>query len=239
MLVVPDGAGNAGVVKFLQILGFFVQDRGKTFKRYLPEIVSLCIDRIYPIVAELPTISIRLALFDVLKNVLLENWRYFYPSQVARSAVASAAETLENQAHFGAILKSLCVSLRQEDLNQFKANLATLQELNQHNKLYQKEFFRRNVLAVLLEILFGALINKSHNLLSEEIVSAIHDLAAVDFAVFFSAFLPQLLAKTPTVTEPQKRELASHFTGETDIPTFTRNVRVFVNDLSLALLQKV
>ena len=233
VLVTPDGMGNPGVVKFLEILGFFVQDRGKAFKRYLPEIVSLCVDRIYPIVADLPTISIRLALFDVLRNVLLENWRYFYPSKVVRAAVASAAETLENQAHFGAILKALCVSLRQPDLNQFKTNLATLQELNQHNKLYHKEFFRGQVLAVLLEILFSALINKSHDLLSEEIVSAVHDLAAVDFAAFFSGFLSQLLVKTPNVNDAQRRELASHFTGETDIPTFTRNVRVFVNDLIL------
>jgi hypothetical protein len=241
VLVAPDGGGNLGVVKFLQILAFFVQDRGKTFKRYLPEIVSLCIERIYPIVADLPTVTIRLALFGVLKHVMLENWRYFYPMMATADSLMSggasggggAVDTLANQAQFLAIMQAICVSLRQPDINQFKTNLATLQELNHHKKLYQKEFFRMHILAVLLEILFGSLVTKSHDLLSEEILSAVHDLAAVDFAAFFSVFLPQLLAKTTPLTDEQRSELAAHFTGERDIPTFTRNVSVFVNDLIL------
>jgi hypothetical protein len=54
------GAGNMGVVKFVEILGFLVKDRSKVFKRYLPQVVSLCVERIYPIVAQLPTVTIRL-----------------------------------------------------------------------------------------------------------------------------------------------------------------------------------
>lgn len=40
------------VQKFLKILQVVVQEPGQTFKPFLPSILSLCIEQVYPIVAE-------------------------------------------------------------------------------------------------------------------------------------------------------------------------------------------
>lgn len=208
----PEGGGSSGVEVFLRILGFFVRERSKVFKNFLPEIVSLCLDRIYPIVAEQPAVTIRLALFDVLKHILLENWKFFYPSGVMPSQASEGqADELQNEQYFMAILQAFALSFTQCDINQFKQNLATLKELNEHRKLFQKGHFRAHMLFPLLETLFQALSSGSFDILVEEVVSVIYDLAAVDFAAFFSTFIPQLLTNASGLTDPQRHELAAHF----------------------------
>ena len=56
--------------------------------------------------------------------------------------------------------------------------------------------------------------NKSHDLLQEEIVISVYNIAAADFEAFFSRFLPQFLGSVPGVDDGQKAVLAANFTTD-------------------------
>lgn len=45
-------AGGRVVEKFLKILQVVVQEPGQAFKPFLPSIICLCLEQVYPIVAE-------------------------------------------------------------------------------------------------------------------------------------------------------------------------------------------
>lgn len=51
--ILQEGSAGCRVVqKFLKILQVVVQEPGQAFKPFLPSILSLCIEQVYPIVAE-------------------------------------------------------------------------------------------------------------------------------------------------------------------------------------------
>ena len=89
-----------------------------------------------------PTSDIKAALFKVLGNVLLYNWRHFFKSSVMKSLIGAPSPIPTNQmlhrAHFMAILQAFGQSFMQPDITVFKQNLITLEELNEKWKLYQK-----------------------------------------------------------------------------------------------------
>lgn len=62
-----------------------------------------------------------------------------------------------------------------------------------------------------LKVLMQVLIQKSHDLLQEEIVISIYNMAAVDFDAFFTDFLPHFLASIEGIDNSQKAVLAKNF----------------------------
>ncbi|KAH0631830.1 hypothetical protein JD844_019671 [Phrynosoma platyrhinos] len=56
--ILHDGSTGCRVVeKFLKILQVVVQEPGQVFKPFLPNIISLCMEQVYPIVAETTFLS--------------------------------------------------------------------------------------------------------------------------------------------------------------------------------------
>ncbi|XP_037074826.1 exportin-6-B-like [Pollicipes pollicipes] len=122
-------------------------------------------------------------------------------------------------------------SFLQADINVFRLNLATLQMLNCKWKLYHKPVFRRLLLARFMTVLLQTLLQRSHDLLRDEIAGCLHELAAVDFADFFDRFVPGVLLDTPGLDAPQRRTLAALLPRRTDLPTFSADLHRFVSDL--------
>ena len=51
--ILHEGSTGCRVVeKFLKILQVVVQEPGQVFKPFLPSIISLCMEQVYPIIAE-------------------------------------------------------------------------------------------------------------------------------------------------------------------------------------------
>ena len=50
-----NALGCAAIEKFLQILQIVIQQPGSTFKSLMPNILTLSVDEIYPIVAQRPS----------------------------------------------------------------------------------------------------------------------------------------------------------------------------------------
>ncbi|PNF22047.1 Exportin-6 [Cryptotermes secundus] len=226
-----SGAGTRVVEKFLQLLQLVMAEPSASFKRFVPSTISLCLDHVYPLVADMPSPDVKPALFGVLHAVLLHKWQYFYRTSVLHTLSEPGVEGIENCERFVAILRAYGQPLLQPDINLFGQNLHTLEELNSKWKLYHKALFREELLPQFLTVLLDSLIHKSHTLLGDEIAVALYNMAAVNFMAFHDAFLPQFLRSTDGLDDGQRSILQRNFQNDTDLPSFTQNIQQLVNDL--------
>ena len=70
---------------------------------------------------------------------------------------------------------------------------------------------KNEMLGQFLNVLIQVLLVKSHGLLSEEIAVAVYHMASVDFAGFYSNYLPFLLRHCDGLHDEQRAGLAHNF----------------------------
>ncbi|CAG5121677.1 unnamed protein product, partial [Candidula unifasciata] len=218
------------IENFLKILELIVQEPGSQFKSFLPRIISIAMDQIYPIIAPRPSPDMKSALYHLLHEILANNWRYFFKGSVL-DVLKESGDGLENSAQFISLLQAYGQSFLQTDISIFRQNLESLEQLHFKWKLYNKQIFREVMSQQFLKVLLQVLVQKSHDLLQEEIVISVYNMAAVDFDVFFSDFLPQFLTSVEGIDNNQKSVLAKNFKTDRDLPSFTQSVQRFVNDI--------
>lgn len=231
--ILQEGSAGCRVVqKFLKILQVVVQEPGQAFKPFLPSILSLCMEQVYPVVAERSSPDVKAEMFELLYQILHQNWRYFFKTSVLTSVQRGPGdETMENEAQFTAAMQAFGQSFLQPDIHIFKQNLSYLESLNSKHKLYHRKLFRTSMLFHFINVLLQVLLHKSHDLLQEEITVAIYNMASVDFDAFYSAFMPEFLNGCQGVDSGQRAVLARNFKLERDLPSFTQSVQRLVNDL--------
>uniref|UniRef100_A0A3B3UCB3 Exportin 6 n=1 Tax=Poecilia latipinna TaxID=48699 RepID=A0A3B3UCB3_9TELE len=222
--ILQEGSAGCRVVqKFLKILQVVVQEPGQAFKPFLPSILSLCMEQVYPVVAERSSPDVKAEMFELLYQILHQNWRYFFKTSVLTSVQKGGVDdTMENEAQFTAAMQAFGQSFLQTDIHIFKQNLSYLESLNSKHKLYHR------VSPAFLPKLFRTSI---HDLLQEEMTLAIYNMASVDFDAFYSVFMPQFLNGCQGVDSNQRAVLARNFKLEQDLPSFTQSVQRLVNDL--------
>uniref|UniRef100_A0A3P8XV62 Importin N-terminal domain-containing protein n=1 Tax=Esox lucius TaxID=8010 RepID=A0A3P8XV62_ESOLU len=231
--ILQEGSAGCRVVeKFLKILQVVVQEPGQAFKPFLPSILSLCMEQVYPILAERSSPDVKAEMFELLYQVLHHNWRYFFKTSVLASVQRGSAEdAMENEAQFSAAMQAFGQSFLQPDIHIFKQNLSYLESLNSKHKLYHRKLFRTSMLFHFINVLLQVLLHKSHDLLQEEIALAVYNMASVDFDAFYSAFMPEFLNGCHGVDSNQRTVLCRNFKLERDLPSFTQSVHRLVNDL--------
>ena len=221
------------VEKFLSILTFIVSEPGSAFRKFVASSLSLCLDTIYPIIVDLPTSDLKAPVYNLLYHTLLHNWNFFFKSSLKslNSLNNNAGDVIENKEAFLAIFKAFGQSFLQPDIAVFGQNVAAMEHLNSKWRLYSKAVFKQTLLAEFLSVFLQALISKSHNLLKEEIGSAVFNMGSTDFPTFFGKFIPQFLRGIDTLDEGQRQILAGSFKPECDLPSFLANLDRFINDL--------
>lgn len=233
--------------KLLQILQIVVEAPGSSYKNFLPSILQLCMQNVYPLVInqanENPDVIV--ALLSLLHSILLHRWSYFYTSQVRLGhspgcsdlpeppqSNTSSGDASANQPHqMVAVLQVFGQSLLQPDINAFRASLVALEHLNAKWKLYSKTLFKDQLLSQFLTVLMHSVLNKTHNLLMDDIFQAVYNMASVDFGDFFSTFLINFIQSMDGLAQTQRDSLLQAFTKETDMPTFVLNLQRFTNDM--------
>jgi hypothetical protein len=70
------------------------------------------------------------------------------------------------------------------------------------------------MLSQFMNVLLQVLVHKSHDLLQEEIVVTIYNMASVDFDRFYSEFLPHFLTGCDGLDNGQKHMLGQNFKVE-------------------------
>lgn len=157
-VIMNEGSAGIRVVeKFLGILQFVVKESDVSFRKFIDSTLALCLDYIYPMVAERPTSDIKSPLFTVLSNVLLYNWRHFFKSSVMKSLIGAPSpmpntDQVLHKVHFMQILQAFGQSFMHPDIVVFKQNLEALEQLNEKWKLYQKVDFIIPDLVILFDL---------------------------------------------------------------------------------------
>ncbi|XP_071494224.1 exportin-6-like [Diadema antillarum] len=227
-----SSSGISVVEKFLQILEIIVQEPGSAFKTFLPSIISICMEHIYPIIAERASPDIKPALYKLLFEMLQSKWRYFFNTSILASMLgAPPTDNVEHEQQFITIMQAFGQSFLQPDISVFRQNLEALEILNAKLKLYQKKIFKTLMLSPFMNVLLQALIHKSHDLLQEETMVTVYNMASVDFDNFFRVFLPEFLSSTEGLDANQKTILKTNFSIAEDLPSFSQNMQRFVSDL--------
>jgi len=72
-----------------------------------------------------------------------------------------------------------------------------------------------------MNVLLQTLLVRSHDLLQEDIVIAIYNMAAVDFSMFYKKFLPEFLKQVTTIDYHQKEVLLESFCDDSNVSVWS------------------
>ena len=221
------------VERFLSILTFIVSEPGSTFRKFVSMTLSLCLETIFPLIADQPASEIKTSFYNLLFHTLLHNWNFFFKSNLKafHNNNGQNSDDMEHREAFLGVMKAFGQSFMQTDIAVFSQNVASLEQLNQKWRLYTKPVFKKNLLADFLSVFLRALIAKTHNLLKEEIGTAVYNMSSTDFPVFFGTFIPQFLSGVEQLDDNQRQILADSFQPVTDLPSFQGGLDRFINDL--------
>ncbi|ODM99355.1 Exportin-6 [Orchesella cincta] len=247
---------NIVVEKFLSLLTFMIKDGSSSFKKFLGEALTLCYSNIYPHLAQRPTPDLKIPFFQLIRDCVNYRWNYFFPSNLtARNAVLSSGlsvqspeQAAESNFKLSQILQSIGHSFLQPDLEIFRFNLATLSSWNEKHKFYSRLSDRQEYMDQFMTLFFQILIQKSHDLLREEIATVLFEMASVNYDRFCKDFLPQTVSMNfPQLTMEYRVILVDKFSTQRnqencnthssastlacDLPTFTQNLNKFIDDI--------
>lgn len=226
--------GNVGirvVEKFIRLLEQIVKQPGVEFKAFFCRVIDLCMNEVYPIVAERSSPEVKQVLFELLEQALLHNWRHFFPGGVM-AALEGRQEEVKDKERLVRIMQAYGQSFLQPDINVFRQNLQALESLNTKWRLYHKGLFRTGMLPQFIHVLLQCLVARSHDLLRDEVYAALHNMAAVDFDAFHDSLLPAFLQSCEGLDPNQRQNLARGFKRDhRDLPSFTQSLDNLVNDL--------
>ena len=166
--------------------------------------------------------------------------RHFFPNNVLSAMVSGGrsdggsapGDAMANEGQFRDILQMFAVSFSGRDIAVFKANLASLQLVNERCRLYSKAMFRTEMRFHFLRVFFEVMLAKSHQLLNDDICTAVYSMASTDFESYFGVFLPQFLESCADLSPEQKAKVGSGVKTDTDLPTFMRSLGQFIKDIA-------
>ncbi|XP_015597326.1 exportin-6-B isoform X2 [Cephus cinctus] len=221
--------------QLLEILILVVSAPSNAFKAFVPSVTGLCLGHVWPAVGNNLSAhpDTTLVLLRLLYSILMHRWQYFYDASVLRTfGQHDTDEPLEHKKEeLVAILEAFGQALLQPDVNIFRQSLQSLEQLNGRWRLYQRSVFKDHLLERFLMALFTVLFQRTHNLLADEIATAVHSLAVVDIRWFFGHFLPKFLSNCEGLDNVQRCTLLENFDKATDQPTLTRSVLRLISDL--------
>lgn len=224
-----DASGINALDKFIKILEFIVQEPDAAFKKLLPSVITFAVEHINPVLNEHSVPDLKMELLELYHQLLLHNWRYFFKSTVISKM--NGEDQLQHEDQFLAILKAFGQPLLETEIALFKKSIEVLESVNTKYHLYQKALFQSTMLSSFLQVLLNALIQKSHNLLQEEIVQAVHSMVCSNFDAFFAQFVPHFLMNLDGLTDHQKSQLHQNLQRHQDIPSFSSSLQQFIGDL--------
>jgi len=163
---------------------------------------------------------------------MLYNSRYFFKPPVVRAlGQKQKQEEFLNGAEFSMVMQAYGQSFLQPDIAVFRQNVNALSDINKKWNLFHKPAFYESMAVQFLTALIQTLLARSHDLLRDEIINCVYDMASVDFNGFFSDFLQNFLQSTADIHDNQRDILKEAFKADRDRPSFAANLLRFVNDL--------
>ena len=230
-----NSVGSLVIESFIDILICLSKSQNTTTTTFLPHIITFVLEQVYPTVTKQGTTNIKMSLFSLFSSILLYNWKSFFPYNILMLSDPET-EIIQNKDQFSAIMNIICEFFTESDVTLFRENLLALTEVHNKNKLFHKYIFLQDMRDTFCSVFLQVLVQKSHDLLQDEITNLMYNMAFADFDSFFASFLPNFLEKCENLTSQQKTDLLNNFRTDSDLPTFTQNLRQLCTDLRLYLI---
>jgi len=224
-----NSSGINALDRFISLLQLLVQEPDPNFKKLLPNILSYGLDHLLPVLKEFNVPDLLSNVLEMFHQALLNSWRYFFKSNIISKM--NGEDQIRHGDQFAAILKEFGEPLLGNQISLFKKSIEILQSLNDKFHLYEKIIFQSTMLISFLQVLLNSLIQKSHALLQDEIISAVYSMVSSNFDVFFNQFIPHFLMNTKGLTDRQRSQLHDNYNRHQDIPSFSTSLEQFIGDL--------
>lgn len=182
-------------------------------------------------------------------------WSYFFPGflYAAPSASGSPSSVSEEDAEISRRLYQIFDTIGQSflqsssEIEAFRYNLNTLSIWNQRHQVYSRMVIDLKLFDGFMSVLIQVLSTKSHELLKEDIIFAIYEMALVDYERFWQQFLiSNLQSNFPLLNNDQRLCLAGKFKpkessggqgthgrsgDKIDLTGFNMTMTAFIDDL--------
>jgi hypothetical protein len=184
----------------------------------------------------------------LMEQVLEKHYRFFVVYSGSFSPDGSRERCYASeQAHtyFLSIFQSLASVLSRQGSNLApricRQVLAILDRIDKTQGLFAFAGFQNELRMGFLATLMNILTRGEMNLLQDEVIQLLHRVAAVDFASFYQVFLPsyvkEILSAAQLEAAAQHEGECLQWSGQVDVPTFTKEVVAFLNDIRVLRAQ--
>ncbi|XP_058829233.1 exportin-6-A isoform X2 [Topomyia yanbarensis] len=230
----------------LKIFLLIVEQPGNT--SLLPDILTFSIEHVLPLVfcsdytsksEQSDHADFSLSLYLLFNGILLQRWQYFYKSSVlkqishtATGEIVQPQSTLEHSDQFGAIMNAYGQAIVcSNDPHITRATLQSLQVLNERWKLYQREFFRTNLLQSFEAAIIKALIAPEGILHYELFLAVLYSMGEVEMKRLHETFVG--------IGFPADSQQVEEVCLATDYPTFAHRMNQLVQDTKCGQLNGI
>jgi enamine deaminase RidA (YjgF/YER057c/UK114 family) len=228
------------MVQFLQLLISIVQDGSGRFTPLTDRIVDICRNIIFPHLRPDDKFGVEVlpVYYQLLYSIVNFNLKYFFDINVNVSRDPIHAKPQSEQAirDFSFIFECYLKSFQSLDITIFRENINYLKELDNNRKIFGREVFVKSMLGAFLNCFLVVLVNKSHTLLREDIISVMYAMNRSSNWVVFEQFLSNFLMQQANLSNDQKGQLIRDSFQTIDykanLQAFERCIQQFVNDLN-------
>ncbi|XP_031625440.1 exportin-6-A [Contarinia nasturtii] len=222
------------VEKLLQMLLLVVQQPGSLGANLLPSILDFTLNFVSPLLMQGRNPSefcdVAHALYCLFDGILTSRWQYFYKSQVLRGFSPGASDQpipIEDQPEHAhellAIMNSYGQALVQIiDPHITQTVLTSLQCLHGRWKLFNRQFFKTNLLGSFLETLLGLLISPNGILHQDQLISVLFNMSHANETALQTAFV--------TLGYAHDSKFIHDICSAKDFPTFSAKTAQWVAD---------
>jgi len=165
--------------------------------------------------------------YKLVFQILVSKWKWFL-KPISRNQVIEF-QTDQAKQYFVKAMEIFITSFQDATLPPatYRYNLSVFNDLQKTHNLYTIPLFRTEMLNAFVLTLMDAMTDGSRQILQDEIVFTVYNLASVDFENFFVQIIPAFLAK---------RQLSAQhvvFDPVTDAPAFSNSLKGFINDVKV------
>ncbi|XP_055587091.1 exportin-6-A isoform X2 [Uranotaenia lowii] len=206
----------------------------------LPDILSFSIEHVLPLVFASEYLGkseqnghadVSLSLYMLFNGILLHRWQYFYKSNVLKQFSPNASgnlqqspqSSLEHAEQFSAIMNAYGQAIVcGNDPHITRATLQSLQMLNERWKLYQRDFFRQNLLQSFEAAIIKALAAPEGILHYETFIAVLFSMGEVEMKRLHETFVG--------IGFPADSKQVEEVCLSTDYPTFAHRMIQLIQD---------
>ncbi|KAJ3292274.1 Exportin-6 [Borealophlyctis nickersoniae] len=224
--------GSEILDKFVLVLDSLVGDTSKSFEGMLPSIIAFCTNELDECVQDenIPIDEARSHFYSLVHKILSHHWRFFFGSHVNRLIGRSTSDTLHED-ELRKLLQVIYKSFTTTNADIFRQNLSALQDLDSRYSMYSKDVFRETMLLTFVAQFLNCLLNKSHDLLREDIIAGVTKMILADVPRFREQLVPSFIStRCAGMSHEQQVAVGNYLNSIQDSTNCPELLGLLVND---------